>query len=111
MKSSQSEVELLLSDMRKAIEANSYTFAERKKNMRTLASLAITVEDAVDELYELTYDDYISGPDEDRNNSSSDNYWVFKKSVYSRLIYIKLKVLYLGNRDLFIMSFHINDID
>ena len=67
--------------MRSAIDRHKIVLAPRKKNMDTLARLGLTWQDAQDEIYSLTEADYHQGPMLDRNDTTSDHLWVFKKRI------------------------------
>lgn len=109
MISRKSDVEILLKDMRDAIDAGHYYPENRDKNMQTLAMLGITWTDAIEEIKELEFCDYISGPEVDRNYPKTDKLWIFKKNVMGNTIYIKFKIEYMMDRDLKILSFHIDE--
>lgn len=96
--------------MRSAIDNDNYTLIPRRKNLNTLARLGIMLPDALDEIYALTSLDYFSGPDIDRDIPCSDKLWTFKKYIYGENIYIKLKVEYQENKQVKIISFHIDNI-
>ena len=100
-------IKKILSDMRSAIDRHKIVLAPRKKNMDTLARLGLTWQDAQDEIYSLTEADYHQGPMLDRNDTTSDHLWVFKKRIEGEVIYIKLKVVYQENGEVRIVSFHI----
>ena len=97
----------ILSDMRSAIDRHKIVLAPRKKNMDTLARLGLTWQDAQDEIYSLTEADYHQGPMLDRNDTTSDHLWVFKKRIDGEVIYIKFKVVYQENGEVRVVSFHI----
>lgn len=110
------DIEQILSDMRDAIDNKNYQPAKTKsgndrlKNMRTLASLGLTWQDAVEEMYELSAGDYFDGPCTDRDFPASDMLWVFKKQVLGQTIYIKFKVEYQISSGVRILSFHFDEI-
>lgn len=79
-------IEKLLADMRYAIDNQKCTPIRRKPNMDTLARLGITWSDAFDKMYELTSADYIKGPEDDRNEPTTDKVWVFKKHAYGAVL-------------------------
>ncbi|MFT9078218.1 hypothetical protein, partial [Ethanoligenens sp.] len=92
--SNQEDVESLLCNVREAIDKGRFIPVCRSKNLKTLAELGIMWHVVKDEVYSLTYDDYKKGPEIDRDDPSTDCFWIFKKIILGQLIYIKLKVLY-----------------
>lgn len=108
MPASKSDIQALLADVRKSIDAGRFIPVCRLKNMNTLALLGITWKDAKDEIYGLTDANYVSGPEIDRNYPNSDKLWIFKKIVLNHVIYIKFKVEYQKNGDVRVVSFHID---
>ena len=105
---SSSEIQKILADMRNGLSSNKFILIPRRKNMRSLALLGLTPYDAMDEIYNLTETDYISGPDIDRDNPSSDFFWKFKKQICGQIFYIKFKVLYQADGTVNLVSFHID---
>lgn len=110
MKSSKEDVEALLEDVRKAINENKVKPIPRNKNINSMAKIGYTWKDIKDEIYYLSYEDYISGPDIDRDYPDKDYFWKFKKILSGELFYIKLKILYKGNNELLIVSCHIDEV-
>ena len=109
MISRKEDVEILLQDMRDAIDSGRYCPVDRDKNMQTLAMLGIMWDDAVDEMRGLQFCDYIKGPETDRDYPQTDKLWVFKKNVLGNTIYIKFKIEYMIDKDLKVLSFHIDE--
>ena len=72
MKSSRRDVDDFLDEVFLLIKSNNWEPAERKKNIDTLALLGWKWKDAVDALLELSYIDYISGPDPDNDFPNGD---------------------------------------
>ena len=93
-------VQKILSDMRYAIDNKKFYPINRRKNLETLAK---------EEIYDLKEEDYKSGPSVDRDDPSSDHFWVFKKKVDGNSIYIKFKVLYQKDGGVRVVSFHIDE--
>jgi hypothetical protein len=106
---SEQVINRILADMRAALDAKKIVFEDRMKNLDALAKLGLTKEDAYDEIYELSPDNYISGPSIDRDFPTEDKFWVFKKIVIGHLMYIKFKIVYLEDGRIKIVSFHMND--
>ncbi|MBQ8860678.1 MAG: type II toxin-antitoxin system MqsR family toxin [Ruminococcus sp.] len=109
MISRKADVEILLQDMRDAIDSGHYCPEDRDKNLNTLAALGITWDDAIDEIRDLKFCDYIKGPEVDHDYPKTDKLWVFKKNVLGNTIYIKFKIEYLIDKDLKVLSFHIDE--
>ena len=62
--------------------------------MATLAHFGWRLSEVKEELSNLTYSNYVSGPEIDRAEPKSDNLWIFKSYIDRTPIYIKLKVKY-----------------
>jgi len=73
----------------KKYSQDKFTFIRRKKNLLTLSYLGITIEEAKNIIYNLTYENYSGGPIKDKDNPSSQ-VWVFGVIIEHREIYIKL---------------------
>lgn len=99
----------VLADMRMAIDCNKFLPIPRKKNLDTLAKLGLTWQDAKDEIYTLTEQEYRRGPMLDRDAPNSDHFWEFTKRIGGEMLYIKFKVLYQEDGSVKLVSFHISD--
>ncbi len=102
-------VDAFLNDMRAAIKAGRYAFIPRRKNLQTLAAHGLLLADVLDELMHLTFANYISGPETDRDRPSSDPFWIFKSSIEGERIYIKVKIEYQTDKGVKIVSFHMDE--
>ena len=80
-----------------------YTFWEREKNMQTLAELNLSIEDALEVIYQLTPRDYCSGPEPDRDYRNQ-RVWKFGCNIDGQEIYVKLADDYRHKAK--IISFH-----
>lgn len=107
--SSQSDVEKFLSDMRAGISAGKATIIPRNKNLDTLAKLGLLPKDVYQEAQNLTFADYICGPEIDYDFPNTDKLWVFKTMIDSACIYIKVKVEYQDNGKVRFLSFHFDE--
>lgn len=93
-------VTIFLSEVKKLVEKGQIEFnTEYEKNISTMKILrrkyGITHNDVLDELrckiLELTLQDYISGPDEDKKPERGYYFWKFKTDLFnSDEIYLKL---------------------
>lgn len=110
LKASVEDIEIVLADMRKAIDNKKYSIYPREEYKDTLSRLGIMPADALAEIYSLTCDDYYQGPETDRNKPHSDKLWMFRKNIFCSLVYIKFKILYQKDGRLIIISFHISNI-
>ncbi len=81
----------------------------RKENMNTLTQLGMTSQQAFEEIMELSYADYVSGPDRDWDRPDEEPLWVFKKTVQDEVLYIKFKFYFTqaGEKGVKFISFHI----
>jgi hypothetical protein len=50
------------------------------------------VQDQIDLIHDLTVLDYCSGPENDYEKSRTGEIWVFKKSAFKTVFYIKIKI-------------------
>lgn len=62
-----SEVNSFLIKIKQAIAQGKYQFAERKKNIASLASVGLLPGHAKELILQLTYLDYLSGPEDEIN--------------------------------------------
>lgn len=104
-----SEVRLAIADDRCMIDTRKF------KNKRTIAALGLLPEDILDEISDLTYEDYIYGPEPDeRPKHKGEDVWFFKKKVDWFMIYIKLEFQLIQGTNtyqkLVVMSFHEDNI-
>ena len=112
----QSDVDAFLSEVRLAIADGRCMIDTRKfKNKRTIAALGLLPEDILDEISDLTYEDYIYGPEpDDRPNHKGEDVWFFKKKVDWFMIYIKLEFQLIQGTNTYqklaVMSFHEDNI-
>ncbi len=107
--STKEVVENMLCDMREALGQDNFHFVNRRKNLNSLMSLGLKLIDVKEALNELTYTDYIRGPEIDRDFPSTDKLWIFKKRIINEIFYIKLKVEYQANGQVKVVSFHIDE--
>lgn len=86
------------------------TVVKRQKNMDTLSALGILPSDVQDALFDLTFSDYVKGPEVDYDYPFSDRLWIFKRCISGYVIYIKFKVEYKADGEVRVISFHVDDI-
>lgn len=70
-----------------------------------LRELGYTEEDVRGELQSLKIKDYVETCDDERNKKSN-RYYIFKKVIINREIYIKVKIESYDNKIVLCMSFH-----
>lgn len=109
VRSSQEIVETVLAGMKSALLRGKFYLVRRDKNADTLAELGLTLFDVCDTLSELTFANYVKGPEADRDYPASDKLWVFKQRVNEQMVYIKFKVEYQTNGQVKVISFHIDE--
>ena len=91
--SSIDDIEEFLCKVRVLIANNKFRFLKkRKKNMISLALLGLTPEDIPEIIAELRYENYSSGPEDDRDREDKNCIWVFEYQYEEYEIYIKLKI-------------------
>lgn len=66
-----------------------FHFMERPVNMKSLAELGLTIEQAGEVICQLTYVDYTAGPDRDVDYPNH-NIWTFGYDIDEVEVYIKL---------------------
>jgi len=107
--SPRGDVEKVLADMRSALDAGKVAIVNRQKTNQTLIDLNLTVKDMIAELKALTYDNYCSGPEIDRDRKEADKLWIFKIQYDSTIIYVKFKIEHMVNGSVKVLSFHIDE--
>lgn len=105
-------MDAFLSEVRAAItQARCIFHGNKVKNRNTLTKLGFTLDDMYDEIYTLTYKDYLYGPEQDRRpDHGTKNIWVFKKFVKGMLVYIKLEIIIIAKETLVVLSFHEDNV-
>lgn len=79
----------------------------RTKTIQCLFTLRMTREEALDEILNLTYQEYSSGPEADSDPTYGGDVWIFGKQIGGNLVYIKLKIdVVAGNKVAKCLSFH-----
>jgi len=102
-----SRLDFFLSLAKKYICDGKYHFAEREKNKQCLATLGITLLDALNLIMELSEEDYYKGPENERNPSKKPGtVFSFRKEYEGQPLYIKLK-LPEAEEKVIVISFHI----
>lgn len=109
MRSPQADVERVLRDMRFALQNNKMSVVPREKNRKTLSQRGWLWRDVKVAMMALTYKDYISGPEPDRTDPSSDMLWIFKPNIDNEIFYVKFKILYQKDGSVKTLSFHIDE--
>ena len=99
-------VKKYLFDVKRDISKKKYQFIERKKNIEFLKKYGLTIDDIFNVLLALSPEDYISGPQEDRDTKVGA-IWKFKYVLDEIKIYIKIN--FNPPNDINIISFHEDD--
>ena len=112
MISNRADVERFLSDVRQQLKDGNFSNHEKVWRFReTLSWLGGWMpQDAYDFIALLSFKEYKEGPEIDENDPLSDKYWMFKPSINSDDLYIKLKICYQTDSKLIIKSFHIDGL-
>lgn len=101
------DVVRFLLDMKKTLsQKDSLQLVQRKTNLQTLTSLGYTVDDVKMILFNLGVTDYSSGPEPDDNPNYSGDVWVFGATIDTIDLYIKLKLINCGQKQVLCLSFH-----
>lgn len=90
-----------LIEFKTLISDEKWNIIERRKNYA--ATFELTIESIKTILMELTIDDYVSGPEEDRDRPG-EYVWKFGKDIEDKQFYIKLKIV--DNKEARVISFH-----
>ena len=93
------KIKLLLSDPDKIEIATN-----RKKNMDLFAKLGITATGCLTYLRQLTYKNYLSGPEDDRNTGEKNSVWEFGIVINEISVYIK--IVHKVSDNILVLSFH-----
>jgi len=86
----RSEAAKFLESFRQAAAGQRPKVIDRQKNQRTLIDLGLTLNEQAKIILSLTPDNYVSGPDRDRDRPGF--VWVFGAVIYNTEVYIKLKI-------------------
>lgn len=87
---------------------SNFHFRHRDKNKETLLKLGYYPSHVKDEISQLTYKNYCSGPEQNRSSSGNQkgSIWVFGKKINNLDIYIKLHLIPFGTNQCICVSFH-----
>ena len=102
----KSEAESFLNEFKLKMDTFDIIFSHREKNLQTLLDLEISAGDRKEYLKKLKPDDYISGPNDDSNDTKRLPYWEFGMSIKGKDVYIKIS-LNKKNKSVICISFHI----
>lgn len=69
-----------------------WVILSREKNEATKFELVLTDEEVIEEVRELSVQDYCYGPCKDEDEWIEGDVWVFGKTIKERQVYIKLKL-------------------
>lgn len=106
-RSTPEQINGILFIVKQSISNGKFRFLEsRFKNMKTLARLGFVTQNVYDIIFELSFENYLNGPVDDRDISEDiDTIWEFGYDLDKDPIYIKIKVKDLD--DVIGISFHI----
>lgn len=102
-----------LEQSKELIAQGKLEFVPRQKNISSLANHGLNIGAAEDEMLSLEVNDYISGPESERDPGKHGNgdIWIFKKEIDGIWFYIKFKISKDGGRiKLKCLSFHEDEI-
>lgn len=92
----------------KAAAKESFRLIRRPQNMTTLNQLGMDVRGCENQILSLTAEDYCKGPEDDRAKEKGGRIWFFGKRIEDHEIYIKLKLVAIGEKkEALCISFHI----
>jgi len=102
-------VQVFLENFKNAAKDN-FDLSRRDKNMDTLTGLGLTVQDCRNIINSLVVEDCCRQPEDDRDDVRGGSVWFFGTKIGDREIYIKLKLVDLGDKKLAkCLSFHTAD--
>lgn len=101
--STKAEVEYFLTDLVTKIKIFQIVFLERENFKETLKELGYTQSDCVEEIKQLTYENYYKGPTPDDMNQGK--FWEFGKEIKKIEVYIKIN-RGRANKPVLCISFH-----
>ena len=94
-----------LKEFKALMSIDKFFVMNRDKNLQALIEMGLTQTNRTSEIYSLTPENYISGPEEDRNQPGE--IWVFGKTIHENRVYIKLKIADTGSGKIAkCLSFH-----
>jgi hypothetical protein len=108
MKVRKEDVAFFLRTVKEAIDNESYTLIPREKNRKSMAQYGLLLKDVSDAIRELTYDNYVRGPEPDDDPNEKDPVWIFRTYVDADAFYVKIKLVSNSQR-LKILSFHTSE--
>lgn len=81
-------------------------FLNDPDNRSTMHLLGYNPKAIMQEIKDLKSSDLHEGPKEDKDKKHGGQVWIFKKTVCSIRLYIKLKIRIRDGKEVFLMSFH-----
>ncbi|WP_461207603.1 hypothetical protein [Clostridium sp. DL1XJH146] len=94
-----------LKAVKKEIAKGNLHLAERDKNMDFIKDKGLMVPDDINEvIFDLSYKDYVGGPEEDRDGYKGDIYKFKTDAIDEVIIYIKIR--YNPPHEIVCISFH-----
>jgi hypothetical protein len=108
MQVSKEAAEAFLNSVKEAIRNGKYTLIPREKNRKSMAQHGLLLKDVLDEVCNLSYANYIRGPEPDDDPNEKDAVWVFKTYIVTDTFYVKIKIV-SSDQSLKILSFHISE--
>ena len=103
------EVQKFLDDFKAVAKESKENFdlvRHRPQNRTTLDQLGMDTRECLDQILSLTAEDYCKGPEDDRDRPGK--FWFFGKKIEGHEIYIKLKLVEIGEKKKALcISFHI----
>ena len=104
MCTTRKDTESFIEQAKGLISTGDWLLVKRTVNLQDIADIGITFAGVRSELLDLAVENYISGPEPDRDFPGE--VWVFGKMILGKEIYIKLKIDQSSSR-LTVISFHI----
>lgn len=88
-------------------EEDVFQFLNRPKNLKSISKINFNYHDAREVIRSIKVKDYYKGPEVDVIPDKPGEVWMFKKQIYNKVFYIKLKVEVInGKTRVKCISFH-----
>jgi hypothetical protein len=101
------QVTRFLAEFKRIASTKGIVLIRRDKTIQGLVDLGLTKMIALNELTSLTLQEYVSGPEADKDPNCTGDIWVFGKVINGIPAYIKLKIEVKGGCEFAkCLSFH-----
>ena len=117
--STKGNVQIFLRELSEILNSKDYIFIlfdredkeEQYTNRYCLLELDYYKEDVIKELKSLKVSNYYTTLKDENNTIYNEYYYVFGKIIKKRMIYIKVKIQSMNNKQVLCMSFHFSKFE